>query len=253
MILFDFDGVLIDSVDEVIVSSYYAITGNFVSSLDALPPLYTELFRANRFQIQSADDLIVLGRWCLTHSSPPKERLITRTLFKELLDSASISRSERRSLLFSHRARIIERTPDAWLALNRPFQPLWSALQKAPDKVLIITNKNLDATLTLTRAYNLPLASSQIFSGDAGATKASHFESIKNQYQNREFLFIDDSIHNLTEMKRELSVRSPLSLGLALWGYIGESDPTIAQREGFLTLTQENAVEEFHRRIDSGK
>lgn len=52
MLIFDFDGVLIDSLDEVILTVYNTATGQQVTRLTDLAQPLVELFRRNRFHVQ---------------------------------------------------------------------------------------------------------------------------------------------------------------------------------------------------------
>lgn len=75
--LFDFDGVLLDTVDEVAVTAYNTATESFISSLEDAPEGYGELFRINRCRIQHAGEIPLLGAWCVEHcAKQPQRRLL---------------------------------------------------------------------------------------------------------------------------------------------------------------------------------
>jgi beta-phosphoglucomutase-like phosphatase (HAD superfamily) len=48
MLIFDFDGVLINSLDEVTLTAYNAVTGKQVTSLADLPTALVGLFQHNK-------------------------------------------------------------------------------------------------------------------------------------------------------------------------------------------------------------
>ena len=54
MVIFDFDGVLMDSVGEVALTTYNAATGRLCASLAEMPPGVAALFRRNRFHVQQS-------------------------------------------------------------------------------------------------------------------------------------------------------------------------------------------------------
>ena len=52
MLIFDFDGVLINSIDEVVLTTYNATTATLHTALTDLPPELVSLFKRNRFHVQ---------------------------------------------------------------------------------------------------------------------------------------------------------------------------------------------------------
>ena len=67
MLIFDFDGVLINSVDEVVLTTYNATSANLHTSLTDLPAELVSLFKCNRFHVQPIGDAILMMQWCLDH------------------------------------------------------------------------------------------------------------------------------------------------------------------------------------------
>jgi hypothetical protein len=67
MLILDFDGVLINSLDEVALTAYNATTGKLVTSLADLPTALVGLFQRNRYHVQSIGDGILLMEWCLNY------------------------------------------------------------------------------------------------------------------------------------------------------------------------------------------
>ena len=65
MILFDFDGVLVDSLNEVALTAYNAATGSLLTSLSEIPDAPIALFKRNRFHVQQIGDAITLMNWCI--------------------------------------------------------------------------------------------------------------------------------------------------------------------------------------------
>jgi hypothetical protein len=68
MFIFDFDGVLIDSLDEVTLAAYNAETDTFATSLNQLEPDLIRLFKRNRFHVQPIGDALPLMSWCVDDS-----------------------------------------------------------------------------------------------------------------------------------------------------------------------------------------
>ncbi len=67
MLIFDFDGVLINSLDEVTLTVYNTTTAKRVTSLADLPEALVGLFQRNRYHVQPIGDAILLMGWCVDH------------------------------------------------------------------------------------------------------------------------------------------------------------------------------------------
>ena len=65
MLIFDYDGVLLDSVREIAVTAYNMLNNTIATRLDQLPQNALELFLRNRFHVQPIGDAPVLLKHCL--------------------------------------------------------------------------------------------------------------------------------------------------------------------------------------------
>ncbi|MCP4688322.1 MAG: hypothetical protein GY859_09735, partial [Desulfobacterales bacterium] len=88
MWIFDFDGVLMNSMDEVVVTAYNATTGETATSLEALPDKASGLFRRNRFHIQPIGDALPLMRWCLEAASREPEKTLSAREYASMIKEA---------------------------------------------------------------------------------------------------------------------------------------------------------------------
>ncbi len=246
MIIFDFDGVLINSVDEVLVSAFCTLSGVITAELSALPPDYIALFRKYRFLVQSASDIPVLAKWCLTQRSDAGALPLSKKEFLGLLESDPIAAQTRREQLFSIRNEIVEQFPEAWVNLNKPYQPLWKSLQRrSSDPLIILTHKNCTAVVDICRHFALKVDPANVYSGDRGHSKIENLKAIHQRFGRNAQTFVDDNVHNLIELQQGFPDFTDLSLALALWGYVGSADVALAARHRFLTLTQEQLVARF--------
>ena len=69
MLIFDFDGVIINSLDEITVTAHNVVTGRLDTSLNALSPGVIRLFQRNRFHVQGIGDVVTLMKWCKDNES----------------------------------------------------------------------------------------------------------------------------------------------------------------------------------------
>jgi len=244
MLILDFDGVLINSLDEVALTAYNATTGKLVTSLSDLPTELVRLFQRNRYHIQSIGDGILLMNWCLKNYANTSEKKLTPHEYEVIISDAAVSLTDRTLKIYEKRGQFITRDPDCWLALHHPYQPLWDHLMKRRKYAFVIlTNKNRDATLRLCRHFGSGIHAADIYSGDRGVSKVENMRQIQQRFGDELSGFIDDSIKNLRELENSLNLgNKTIPLLLASWGYTGPWDEKIAQEYGYAVLSQKDLI-----------
>ena len=244
MLIFDFDGVLINSIDEVVLTTYNATRGSLLTSLTALPRDLVRLFKHNRFHVQPIGDAILLMKWCLEQFQTSPQQRLTGNEYKTILADVSDALTDRTHRVYEMRSRFIEKDQNAWMALHQPYQPLWNELlQRSYQPMVILTNKNKDATLRLCRFFGLRVKPTNVYTGDHGITKSEHMRQIQERFRSELFFFIDDSIKNLQELDREVNPKKKnLNLLFASWGYTGPGDEKIAGESGYPVFQQVDLI-----------
>ena len=244
MLIFDFDGVLLNSIDEVTLTVYYAATGKLVTTLAALPKALVRLFQRNRFHVQPIGDAILLMNWCLDSYHSAADKILTREEFGTIISTTKTEVSQRTDAIYSMRKRFIDQALDTWMALHQPYQPIWNALVRCQKlSFVILTNKNRDATLRLCRRFGLDAKETDIYAGDHGVTKVENMKQIQARFRSDIYYFIDDSVKNLQELDAHLdSARKNLVLLFASWGYTGPEDPDIARAAGYAVFKQTDLI-----------
>ncbi|MGD9350688.1 MAG: HAD hydrolase-like protein, partial [Desulfobacterales bacterium] len=207
MLIFDFDGVLIDSIDEVVLTVYNAATGRQVMSQADLPQALIRLFRRNRFHVQPIGDGILLMNWCLKNYRRESDRILQPQEYRAIIGQATVPVARRSGQVYQARQHFIERDASGWMALHRPFQPLWDALVERRNQpgFAIVTNKNRTATERLCRHFGLNIPSNYIYSGDKGTSKVENMQLIQQRFQVGTYYFLDDSLKNLQELDQSLN------------------------------------------------
>jgi len=244
MLILDFDGVLINSLDEVVITAYNATTGELLTSLADLPTALVRLFQRNRYHVQSIGDGILLMNWCLNNYRHKSEQFLAPHEYETIISGATVSLTDRTLKIYEMRGQFIAKDPEAWLALHQPYQPLWGHLVRHPGYAFVIlTNKNRDATLRLCRHFGLGIHAVDIYSGDRGASKVENMQDIQKRFGDQLFGFIDDSVKNLRELQESLNLgNKTIQLLLASWGYTGPRDEKIAQAYGYPVLNQKRLI-----------
>ncbi|MEJ2102423.1 MAG: HAD family hydrolase [Desulfobacterales bacterium] len=249
MLIFDFDGVLINSLAEVTITVYHTTTGKRVTALADLPPALVKLFQRNRFHVQSIGDAILLMKWCLIHYQNRPETILNPQEYQAIISGAADPATVRTRRIYETRMNFAASDPHQWLALHQPYQPLWAELlQRKKYEFLILTNKNREATLRLCRHFGLNIDAGSVYSGDQGASKVENMGQIQKRFGCPSFEFIDDSIKNLVELDRCFNKdHKILALLFASWGYIGPHDEKLAQSKGYPVLKQEDLIAHLDR------
>ena len=244
MLIFDFDGVLVNSLDEVVLTAYNAAADSLVTSLEQVPADLVQMFKRNRFHVQPIGDAIGLMNWCLANYQKEPQRILNREDYAALTGRSEIDLVDRTNLIYAARKRFIDTDIERWLALHQPYQPLWNELvQRQNYLFVILTNKNHDATYRLCRHFGLKIDAQDIYSGDNGVTKIENMGRIQERFGRQQFVFIDDSLKNLKELDFHFNRNHKvLALGLAAWGYLGAEDSGRAPDSGFQALQQTDVI-----------
>jgi len=239
MLILDFDGVLIDSVDEVAVSAINTIQGRLITRREELPENYLETFRSNRFAARRGADMPHLAKWCL--ENPLAQ--ISRQSFAAFVDRNGDSSKQIEQEFFQTRNHFVETAREAWLALNAPYYPLWNSIQKKdPRELVVLTNKNRQAVLDIGAYFGVRFQAGNVFSGDGATSKEENFDAIQNQFPSERYTFVDDSIENLHRISPFNTASKKVELCLASWGYVGPGDSKEAEQDGFQVISQESLV-----------
>ena len=244
MLLFDFDGVMVDSLNEVAVTACNAATGGLATSFAETPKGFDELFRRNRFHIQPAADFPTVARWCLDHRATDPDRLLTRADYAAILARETEPAGRRRDHFFATRRKFVEKDRTAWLDLNAPYYPLWDGLKRlGAEHVVIVTNKNKPAVLELCHHFGLRILAENVYSAEGGASKQDNLILIQKRFRAPPYHFIDDSLPNLRDLQRDFAASPEIHFLFADWGYCGPGEPETAAKEGFPVHCQESFVE----------
>jgi phosphoglycolate phosphatase-like HAD superfamily hydrolase len=243
MLIFDFDGVLMDSVREVAVTAYNTLNSQIATRLDQIPRAALQLFLRNRFHIRPIGDAPVLMKWCLDNGESDSDKLLSPGEYDEILKQVIEPVVERTTRFFDQRNRFKTKNMNAWIALNTPIQPLWQILvENPPENLVLLTNKNRDATVALSSHFGLKINNENVYSGDHGTTKIENMTQIIQRFRKPAYAFIDDSVKNLREIDQHFNKEEKtISLIFATWGYTGPDDAQTAQNLGYQVVT----IDEF--------
>jgi FMN phosphatase YigB (HAD superfamily) len=253
MLIFDFDGVLINSLDEIVITTYNATTGSLVTRLAEIPADLTQMFKYNRFHVQPIGDAIALMQWCLANRPKDVEKILTCEEYLAITRRTDVDLKERTSGIYAARKRFIDKDIKRWFDLHQTYQPLWDELiRHQHHPFVILTNKNHDATWRLCHHFGLNIDADDVYSGDNGVTKTQNMLRIQERFGRQPYFFFDDSIKNLQELDQHFNREEKvLSLVLAAWGYIGATDTRLASQFGYPAWQQTDVIKLFDLNLAS--
>jgi FMN phosphatase YigB (HAD superfamily) len=235
-VAFDFDGVLADTADEILVTAYNAVTGNRSCLLSEVPhEAYLFFKQWHEHALNAADMMSLLGLWADG---------FTGEVTRELLQSYSKGiEQELVSKLFKTRGELIALDCRAWASLTTPFQPLWEAVCKNRwGKPIIVTNKDGASVKAICNHHGMDLSQATLLSGDPNErgvvlSKRARIASVLEQH--KDLIFLEDSWPHLAGV---LDLPG-LSAGLVLWGPVSEGDKKAARDAGVPLLPLLGAVD----------
>jgi FMN phosphatase YigB (HAD superfamily) len=243
MLIFDYDGVLLDSVREIAATAYNMLEGTIVTRLNQLPQNALELFLRNRFHVQPIGDAPVLMKWCLEIGETDPDKLLSPAEYEEIIQQVDEPVAARTTRFFETRNLFKTKDLKAWTELNAPVQPLWQIMAEKPtENLVLLTNKNRDATISLSNHFGLKISDNNVYTGDHGTTKIENMTQIMQRFKKSAYAFIDDSVKNLREIDEHFNREEKMiSLIFATWGYTGPDDARMAEDFGYRVVT----IDEF--------
>ena len=239
LLIFDYDGVLLDSIREVAVTAFNMLNKTIITRLDQLPQHALKLFLRNRFHVQPIGDAPILMQWCLKTGEHDPEKLLIPEEYETIIKEVKEPVAERTTRFFETRNRFKSQNLKAWIALNEPVQPLWRIMVENPnDNLVLLTNKNREATISLSSHFGLKISDENVYSGDFGTTKIENMTQIMQRFRRPTYEFIDDSVKNLHEIDIHFNrEEKTISLIFATWGYTGPNDARVAADYGYQVVT----------------
>jgi FMN phosphatase YigB (HAD superfamily) len=244
MLIFDFDGVVMNSIDEITVTANNAITGNLAISLESFSQSVVRIFQRNRFHVQAIGDTLSLMQWCVENGESDPDRILSKEDYEMILQYETEPLLERMNRFFAARNAFVKKDEMGWFSLNAPYRPLWQELQTLSiEQIILLTNKNREAVLRLCHHFGLMLDEKNVYSGDAGVTKFENLHKIHERFHHPPYDFVDDSLKNLHDLDQYFNRNTQfIRLILAMWGYVGPEDGRMAKEAGYSALQQEGFI-----------
>jgi len=214
VIVFDFDGVLCDSIEECMIVSYNAYWNNESIETENIDILQTKYFHKYRSLVRPAGEYFIL--W----ESYYNNRDFKAASYEDMVEAYSSEISLFQEKFFNYRKEL-KNNIDFWLSLHRPYPNALKFLNEQNVYIYILTNKDRDSVEKISTAHGYRKKITEIFSKDISSDKYLLFNRliVNHQKINRSshYYFIDDNIENLRDVSRV--DYKYISCLLAKWGY----------------------------------
>lgn len=219
LLLWDFDGVIIDSIDECLITSYNAylqyqgLSNEFIYRLDDIPKDIRGEFYRNRKYVRPAAEYFILHK-----AVSDGIKIDSYSKFNELLQEHHNAVIDFHNFFYSVRDDFRDNQQQYWFGLHRVYAGIktkWQELKKH-FHFYIVSNKDLISISLILNYFDLPVQQEKIFSTDSTLTKKMVIEHILKDIHDasERLFFIDDNYQHLLDV-RDTGIR----LFYASWGY----------------------------------
>jgi len=213
----DFDGVVINSVEECLFVSFNAyaqLTGTATAaSLEQIDPMIVDEFKRMRNFIRAGADFVYINMAIIQ-----KIKITNQQEFDDFCHSYKELEKTFFDSFYQHREQLSSGNPDLWIKLNPLYRGMQDFLMHYPDKdrLFIITTKKLLFVQKILSFYNIPFIDAHLFNADKIRSKKSIILELLDTYtiDPQHFWFIDDQVDTLIQV-RDIQINCLL----AEWGY----------------------------------
>jgi len=203
IVVFDFDGVICDSTDECMVTSWNAWQEwNGRAELRESPASFSAKmmaeFRALRPRVRGAGEYLVLF-----HLLAQGKINVTQEAFETEVDLHRDNFEDFKKIFFKHRKRLRAISLVKWLDLHVVYPEVISFLSEinAKSALYIATLKDGESVRLILRQHGLVLPEKKFYDQAQISSKLQALNSIRNieKCSHSEIIFVDDNITHLKE------------------------------------------------------
>ncbi|HPG42020.1 MAG TPA: hypothetical protein PLP19_21920 [bacterium] len=213
----DFDGVVINSVEECLFVSFNAyeeLTGSApITSLKHIAPKIIDEFKRMRNFIRAGADFVYIIMAISTNI-----KITSQQEFDDFCHSHKELEKTFFDTFYKHREQLSSGNPELWLKLNPLYHGMQDFLLQYPDKerLFIITTKKIFFVQKILSFYNIPFIDAHLFHADKTRSKKNIILELLDKYNidPHHFWFIDDQVDTLIQV-RDIQINCLL----AEWGY----------------------------------
>ena len=209
----DFDGVVVDSIDECLNTSYKALSYIQREGSKPLSKQPTEeqkaLFLHWRGLVRPSRNFFALWEWILNFPEK-KHSQETFEKFASTFDDSLLKFED----IFHHiRSETLKNNPEIFIRENPLFRDVKEVWNEIPQPLYIVSTKDVESITLILKAHKLNVHG--IFGRGSGPKAQTLLNLAKsNSIAIEDTFFVDDNAQHAIDVKECGS-----QVGLALWGY----------------------------------
>jgi len=240
----DFDGVIVNSIEECLVVGHNSLRkhlgqSGLIKRLNELEKEQVLASRRMRNFIRHSEDYVFIFYALLKGAS-----IRNQSEFDSFLKQHAGLKDTFHENFYRERSRLLETERQRWLELNPLYPGMGDFIRTYhyPERLVIITTKKAEFVAVTLAAAGIEFPTGNLFSADQGLSKTVLISEILKGWsvQPLELHFVDDQVDTLIKAK-PLGV----NLYLARWGYTNAEQIRLAEREEIAVLSRVDFFRHF--------
>ncbi len=242
--VFDFDGVLCESVMETAITGWKAAGSIWGDMPGRVPQEKVDQFRLARPIIETGYEAILTMR--LLFLDVPIESIHSsyKDKFKALTESAKLTVEGLKKLFGDTRDAWIATDSAGWVGMNPLYDGVAAKLRSLGNYSpwYIVTTKHERFIKLILQANGIELSDSHIYGLDRNMGKPEVLMGILQNHPDETIYFVEDRLPTLTNVLKHGDLAT-IKLFFALWGYNTPEDKALASNESINLLQLTDLLE----------
>ena len=209
--ILDFDGVICDSIEECMLTTYNSFNDTNIINISEVPCHFRKYFYEYRYHVRTAKEYFLL---CKAYTDNIDLSIST---FDEIRKLYEYEMNNFESIFFQKRCEL-KKNILLWLSYHKIYEHANQFISSITNSIFILTTKDYDSVNILANHFGFIKKVEDILSREISSDKEILFEYLFSKYKSilnsKSIVFVDDNELNLASVSK-----FPLELYFASWGY----------------------------------
>jgi len=209
--ILDFDGVICDSIDECMLTTYNSFKDTNIINISDVPNHFRKYFYEYRYHVRPAKEYFLLCRAFAENID------LSTSNFEEFRKLYENEMNNFESIFFQKRFEL-KKNIELWLSYHKIYEHANQFISSITDRIFILTTKDYDSVNILASHFGFIKKIEDIYSREISSDKAILFENLfkkhKSLLNSKRIVFVDDNEFHLASVSQ-----FPIQLYFASWGY----------------------------------
>ena len=211
----DFDGVICNSIDECLITSYNAFYELEINNVSEIPDDIKNFFYTYRYYVRPAREYYLIHK-AFQEKLTNFDLKIFNQLQKKYRDEIRLFEPHFYNMRF-----LLKQDKKNWKSLHRIYDHVKEFFRSYSKQFFIVTTKDKDSVEILAEYFGFRKKIKDIFSKEISLEKDHLFNNLLSTYDryltDNKLVFVDDNEFHLAEVQK-----LPIELYFASWGYSGK-------------------------------